>query len=44
MVNGRSATLYLRATTAVITLSGAMLAMGAPVKWGLRIGDLASLF
>jgi hypothetical protein len=34
----------VRATTTAITLSGLIFAMGAPVKWGLRIGHLASLF
>ncbi|MEZ5411227.1 MAG: hypothetical protein R2761_24570 [Acidimicrobiales bacterium] len=33
----------VRATTTAITLSGVILAMGAPVKWGLRISQLASL-
>ena len=33
----------VRATTTAITLSGLVLAMGAPVKWGFRIGQLASL-
>lgn len=32
----------VRATTTAITLSGLILAMGAPVKWGLRIAHLAS--
>jgi len=34
MVKGRSGTLCVRATTAAITLSGVIMAMGAPVKWG----------
>ena len=33
----------VRATTTAITLSSLILAMGAPVKWGFRIGQLTSL-
>ncbi len=35
--------LCVRATTAAVTLSGLIMAMGAPVKWGLRVSTLAGL-
>ena len=43
MVKGRSGMLCVRATTTVVTLSGLILAMGAPVKWGFRTGAPAGL-
>lgn len=33
----------VRATTTAITMSGLILAMGAPVKWGFRVSQLAGL-
>ena len=44
MVANRSRMLCVRATTTAVTLSGLILAMGAPVKWGLRVSTLAGLF
>ena len=40
MVKNRSGMLCVRATTAAVTLSGLILAMGAPVKWGFIVSTL----
>lgn len=43
MVKSRTGMMCVRATTAAITLSGLILAMGAPVKWGFRVSTLSGL-